>query len=147
VSTSRAWHNLTVSRAAPWKKLAAELAEQGVESVYLERIRRRVDAEQELRQLEHELAGEMARALGRSEDVLNLALAELDLLEARFARLRQTATSAQLVTEAAEAFNAQRELAEKRLRDLVIHREAVGFRRNQQLYELFPIPPRKRVER
>jgi hypothetical protein len=135
-----------VSRALPWKKLAADLAEQGVESVYLERIRRRVDPEQELRQLEHELAGEMARALGRTEDVLNLALAELDLLEARFARLRQANVGHELLAEAAAAFNAQRALAEKRLRDLVIHREAVGFRRNQQLYELFPIPPRKRVE-
>lgn len=135
-----------MSRAAPWKKLAADLAEQGVESVYLERIRRRVDAEQELRQLEQELAGEMARALGRTEDALNLALAELQLLEARFEKLRQHGLDRQALVQAAEAFNAQRVHAEKRLRNLVIHREAVGFRRNQQLYELFPIPAPKRIE-
>jgi hypothetical protein len=29
--------------------------------------------------------------------------------------------------------------AEARLRDLVIHREAAGFRRHAQLYELYPI--------
>jgi hypothetical protein len=130
---------------APWQKLAADLAEQGVESVYMERIRRRVDAEQELKQLEHELAGEIARALGRTEHTLNLALAELELLEARFAQLLQGGASVLALEQAAEAFNAQRTLAERRLRDLVIHREAAGFRRNQQLYELFPIPPRKQV--
>jgi predicted type IV restriction endonuclease len=125
--------------------LAADLAEQGVESVYMERIRRRVDAEQELKQLEQELAGEMARALGKTEHALNLALAELELLEARFVRLERARAGVLALEQAAQAFNAQRTLAERRLRDLVIHREAVGFRRNQQLYELFPIPARKRV--
>ena len=135
-----------MARSAPWKKLAADLAEQGVESVYMERIRRRVDAEQELKQLEHELAGEIARALGKTEDALNLALAELELLEARFAQLAQSGASVLALEQAAQAFNTQRALAERRLRDLVIHREAAGFRRNQVLYELFPIPPRKRID-
>lgn len=136
---------MPVARTAPWQKLAADLAEQGVESVYMQRIRQRVDAEQELKQLEQELAGEIARALGRTEDALNMALAELELLEARCAQLARDGAPVLALEQAAQAFNAQRGLAEKRLRDLVIHREAVGFRRNQQLYELFPIPPRKRL--
>ena len=46
--------------------------------------------------------------------------------------------------EAVNAFNRQRGEAEKRLRDLVIHREAAGFRRNQALYDAHPIPARER---
>jgi hypothetical protein len=42
------------------------------------------------------------------------------------------------------AFNRQRSAAEQRLRDLVIHREAAGFRRNQAIYEAHPIPPPER---
>lgn len=68
-----------VQRKPPWEKLAAELREYGVESPYLERVRTRVDAEQELRALQDEIAGEIARALGRTEERLNLAMAELDL--------------------------------------------------------------------
>jgi hypothetical protein len=31
------------------------------------------------------------------------------------------------------------------VRDLLIHREAIGFRRNQILNELYPIPPKLRI--
>ncbi|HEX6240308.1 MAG TPA: hypothetical protein VFZ61_05425, partial [Polyangiales bacterium] len=105
-----------MARPAPWQKLASDLAEQGGDSVYMERIRRRVDAEQELKQLEHELAGEIARALGKTEDALNLALAELELHEARFAQLLAGGASVLALEQAAQAFNAQRTLAERRLR-------------------------------
>ena len=44
-------------------------------------------------------------------------------------------------TGTARPSDRQRTLAEKRLRDLVIHREAAGFRRNQVVYDAHPIPP------
>jgi hypothetical protein len=131
-------------REPPWKRLAAELAEHGVQSRYLERVRARVDPEQELSSLQEEIAGEIARALGRTEEHLNLALAELELLGAKLARLREQSASAAELNAAVAAFNRQREVAEKRLRDLVIHREAAVFRRNQAVYEQHPIPPRAR---
>ena len=130
---------------APWKKLAAELSEFGVESVYLSRIRARVDPEQELKALEEEIASEIAQALGRTEERLNLALAELELHKARFDQAQTQARPQSELVALADAFNAQRKVAEECLRHLVIHREAAGFRRNQILYELFPIPPRLRV--
>jgi hypothetical protein len=128
----------------PWKKLAAELREYGVESPYLERVRTRVDAEQELKALQDEIAGEIARALGRSEERLNLALAELDLCGAKLARMRAAGSAGPALQETIDAFNRQRVVAEKRLRDLVIHREAAGFRRNQVVYDAHPIPPAER---
>jgi hypothetical protein len=134
-----------MARKAPWKKLAADLAELGVESEYLSRVRARVDPEQELKALEEEIAGEIAQALGRTEERLNLALAELDLHRARFEQARSRAAPGEQLHALAEAFNAQRKVAEECLRHLVIHREAAGFRRNQILCEMFPIPPRLRL--
>jgi hypothetical protein len=131
-------------RQPPWKKLAAELAVHGVQSRYLERVRARVDPEQELSTLQEEIAGEIARALGKTEEQLNLAMAELELVGAKLARLRAQKVSGPELSAAIEAFNQQRAVAEKRLRDLVIHREAAGFRRNQAVYEQHPIPPRER---
>jgi hypothetical protein len=122
---------------SPWKKLAAELVENGIESRYLARVQARVTPEQRLESVEQEIAQEMAGALGRSEDRVNLALAELELLFAQYQRAAPHERAG-----LAERFNAQREVAQKRLRDLLIHREAVGFRRNQILGELYPIPPK-----
>ncbi|HEY6879392.1 MAG TPA: hypothetical protein VI299_15300 [Polyangiales bacterium] len=119
----------------PWKKLASELQEQGVESRYLARITARVTPEERLENLQAEIMQEIAGALGRSEDRVNLALAECELLAARHARAAGEPRRA-----LARAFNAQREVAKARLRDLLIHREAAGFRRNQLLNELYPIP-------
>ena len=128
----------------PWKKLAAELAEHGMQSKYLERVRARVDAQQSLLALEAEIAGEIALALGRTEERLNLALAELELRGAKLARLRGAAASGPELGAAIDAFNHQRSVAEQRRLELVIQREAAGFRRNRAVYELYPIPPPKR---
>lgn len=125
-----------------WKKLAAELLEHGVESKYLARVSARVTPEQQLETLENEIAQEMAGALGRTEDRLNLALAELELCEARYRRAHAAHASVAERSALVSAYNAQRVVVQARLRELVIHREAVGFRRNQIVYELFPIPPR-----
>jgi hypothetical protein len=118
-----------------WKKLAHELQEQGIESRYMARITARVTPEQRLENVEAEILQEIAGALGRSEDRVNLALAECELLAAKHAR----AVGAER-RELARRFNEQRAVARARVRDLLIHREAAGFRRNQILTELYPIP-------
>ncbi|MET0343299.1 MAG: hypothetical protein ABW252_19980 [Polyangiales bacterium] len=129
-------------RLPPWKKLAAELHDHGIDSHYLARVEARVTPENRLESLELEIAQEMAGALGRTEDRLNLALAELQLCEARHARaVRDRAPDADRVA-LAEAHDAQRKVAQQRLRELLIQREAMGFRRNQILNELYPIPGR-----
>lgn len=129
-------------RQAPWKTLAAQLANEGVESAYFDRLREKVDPEQQLRDLEREIAGEIASALGKTEERLLLALAELDLWAARHARAVEQGQPSAARRALAEAFNAQREQAQRKLRELEIHREAAGFRRNKILYELYPIRER-----
>jgi hypothetical protein len=110
----------------------------------VEHVRARGGAEQKLEALETEIAGEIARALGRTEELLKLALAELELRSASLARLRTTGASRADLQAAIDAFNQQRELAEKRRLNLVIHREAAGFRRNRAVYERYPIPAPER---
>ena len=124
------------------KRLAADLAAEGIESPYLARVLERVSPEQQLETLQAEIAQEMAQALGRSEDRINLALAELELRMARFQHAMRAGATASELQALADAYNAQRTVASTRLRELLIHREAIGFRRNQLLQELFPIPPK-----
>jgi hypothetical protein len=131
---------LRVRHDPPWKKLAAELAAHGVESSYLHRVQARAGPEQGLESLEKEITGEIARGLGRTEEQLHLALAELELRGAKLARLRAGGAGRPELAAAIDAFNQQRSVAQKRLLDLVIHREAAGFRRNRAVYELYPIP-------
>jgi hypothetical protein len=128
-----------------YKKLAAELIEHGVESKYLARVTARVTPEQQLETLEAEIVQEMAGALGRTEDRLNLALAELELHMARYRRALHDGVHGAKLSELVEVYNRQRAVAEERFRALLIQREAVGFRRNQILNELYPIPPKLRI--
>jgi hypothetical protein len=124
------------------KRLAADLIAQGIESKYLARVLARVTPEQELDSLRTEIAQEIAQALGRSEDRVNLALAELELLRARYERAVASGAQDGEREALARAHEGQRAVARARLHELLIHREAIGFRRNQVLYELYPIPPR-----
>jgi hypothetical protein len=124
------------------KRLAAELVAQGIESKYLDRVLAKVSPDDQLETLQAELAREIAQALGRSEDKVNIALAELELHRARYERAVRENAPASERQGYAQAFNAQREVAQAKLRHLLIHREAIGFRRNQMLNDLYPIPPR-----
>jgi hypothetical protein len=127
------------------KKLAAQLVAQGVESQYLERVLARVTPEEQIDTLQAEIASEMASALGRSEDKVNLALAELELLRAHYEQAVRDQASPSELDARVDLFNAQRTVAKARLHELLIHREAIGIRRNQILNELYPIPPKLRV--
>lgn len=130
--------------AAPaWKRLVLELTDQGFESPYLDRLRSRLNVEQSHRELEKEILQEMAAALGRAEDKLNLALLRLQVLERGLPSAR--AAGGGEAGEAVAAYNAQREIACRCLWELTIHREALGFRRNEILQQLYPIPPRRRT--
>jgi hypothetical protein len=131
---------MPASRAV--KKLASDLIAQGVDSQYLARIQARVDAEERMDSLQAEIAHEIAQALGRTEDKVNVALAELELQRAYYDRAVLEDAPASELQQRVNAYNAQRTLAQARLRELLIHREAAGFRRNQILNDLFPIPPK-----
>lgn len=124
------------------KRLAADLIAQGIESKYLARVLAKVGGEDSMEQIEREFVREIATALGRSEDRVNLALAELELHRARYDRAVRDGASDEERQSHARAFNQQRIVAQTKLRDLLIHREAIGFRRNNMLNDLYPIPPK-----
>jgi hypothetical protein len=124
------------------KRLASELISHGIDSEYLARVEARLSREERLETLQTEIAQEIAGALGRADTRVNLALAELQLCRARYDRAAQAGAPYAERAELARAFNEQRTVAQARLRELLIHREAVGFRRNQILNEMYPIAPK-----
>jgi uncharacterized protein YdiU (UPF0061 family) len=123
----------------PWKKLVLELKDVGYESPYLDRLRARLDVAQTQESLEKEIVQEMAQALGRTEEKLNLALLRLELA----ARHADEAPNDAQRTLRAKQFNDLRSNALRARHELLIHREAIGIRRNQILETLYPIPPRR----
>jgi len=120
----------------PWKQLVEELKDQGYESVYLDRLRARLDVEQQHAILEKEIIQEMAWALGQSAAKVDHALLELELLEQALLREMDPAKSAALAAE----HETKRQEALRLRRDLLIHREAIGIRRNDSLERMYPIP-------
>ena len=126
-------------REAPWTKLVRELKDTGYESPYLDRLRARLDPAEAISQLETEIVQEMAQALGRTEDKLNYALLRLELA----GRALDAAADEGERAERVRDFDARRAEALEARRNLVIHREAIGIRRNKVLEEIYPIPPRR----
>lgn len=124
---------------APWTRLVRELKDTGYESPYLDRLRARLDPAEAVARLETEIVQEMAQALGRTEDKLNYALLRLELA----ARAIDTAPDELVRYDRVKEFNALREDAIQARRNLQIHREAIGIRRNRMLDDLYPIPQRR----
>lgn len=127
----------------PWKRLVEELKDQGYESVYLDRLRGTLDAAQQHAILEKEIVQEIAYALGQSAAKVDHALLQLELLAGEL----EKASTPEHRAVVLDAFLAQRDEALRLRRDLLIHREAVGIRRNDILERLYPIPPNPRHQR
>lgn len=103
-----------------------------------------------LERVEREIQKEKAQALGRVGERLAALLARLRDLGRRIDELEraleggggESGGDARLQEEV-ERFNRLREGAIRLSHDLVIQREAVGFRRHAWLAEGYPIPPRR----
>lgn len=125
------------------RELIAALDAKGLESPYLDRLRARAarcgKSATGLDALRAEIFAEMAASLGRAEDRVNEALLACDVLDREIASLSPGAERGSKIAE----FNAQREIAERRLWELTVQREALGFRRNDDLARFYPIPARK----
>ena len=126
-------------RQPAWKTLVIELKDSGYQSPYLDRLRQRLDVEQAHATLEQEIVQEIAAALGRTAAKLDYALLRLEL-----AGRELDAASGDEVAACARRFETLREAALQARHELLIHREAVGIRRNDLLEVLYPIPPRRR---
>ncbi|HZR80311.1 MAG TPA: hypothetical protein VFD92_04365 [Candidatus Binatia bacterium] len=122
-----------------WQKLVRELRDEGYDSPYLERLRRRLDVYEAQEQLEKEVVREMAAALGRTEEKLLVALLRLELAGREVDAARDDRDRRRCIAR----FNAAREEALSARYELLVHREAIGFRRNQILETMYPVPPRR----
>jgi hypothetical protein len=124
----------------PWQSLVRELRDRGYQSPYLDRLRTRLDVEAAQEELEKEIIREMAAALGRSGEKVDVALLQLELAGRELAAATDPSDRTRLVAH----FNALRAEAIQARHELRIHREAVGIRRNDTLDREYPIPPRAR---
>jgi len=120
----------------PWKALVEQLKADRVQSPYQDRLAARVDIAAPAPTLERQLVEEMAYALRCSADKVSQALEQLQRAE----RDIEAASGPQERHDRIAAYNRQRERAIQVRWELMIHREALGFRRHQ-LERFFPIPP------
>ena len=123
-----------------WKHLVQKLKSDGFESKYLNRLAERIPALREHRSVEHEIMEEMAYALGQASDKVNVELLELDVLDHKIAEAADPDRRSRLI----ESFNRKREAAKRARWELKVHREALGFLRNDELEDIYPIPPKRR---
>lgn len=123
-------------REPPWKRLVEELKDEGYESIYLDRLRATLDVAQQHAILEKEIIQEMAYALGQSAAKVDHVLLELELIE----RALSAETDPIKIGSLLNTHDAKRQEAIRLRRDLLIHREALGFRSNDVLQRLYPIP-------
>ncbi|UCC66279.1 MAG: hypothetical protein JSW32_05185 [Deltaproteobacteria bacterium] len=95
-------------------------------------------------QAELDIMREKAEALGRTGERLGRCLRRLKVLEEKIKGLEIEGKEAKEVNELIYEFNQMREKAEKHLHHLIIHREAIGFRRHHNVERIYRIPAKKR---
>jgi hypothetical protein len=102
-------------------------------------LRERLPARSSLAALEQEIASEIAYSLGRAGNKLEAAVRQA---EATLRALQSSVPNTPERTQLRARFQEERVLAQRRLRDLMIQREALGFRRHHDLLQRYPIPER-----
>jgi len=105
----------------------------------LDEHRERLPRAGDLQALEREIASEIAYSLGRAASKLEGAI---DVARATLRELDAACLTREQRRHLVARFNEERRLAERRLRDLMIQREALGFHRHAELHQFYPIPPR-----
>jgi Mg2+ and Co2+ transporter CorA len=88
---------------------------------------------------QEEIIEEMAKALGRSGDLLEDILAKLDTLDREMEKTEDVRSYNIMVEE----FNSLRRRAMSRREMLMIHREAIGVRKHRYVDICYPIPGKK----
>lgn len=126
-----------------WKSLVERLENRDdFESPYLDRLKARLGVAEISRSIEREILEEMAYALCRSSDKLNVALLEVDL-----ARHEAThAASVELRRAKVAQYHQRRREAMRARWEFIVHREALGLYRHDIVDEEFPVPPVFREE-
>jgi hypothetical protein len=95
-------------------------------------------AEAGLAAVEREIAGEIAHSLGKAGRLLAEAIAAASATRARVQAGQLSAAERAVLVE---QFEQERALAERRLRDVIIQREALGWRNHADVKRDYVIPP------
>lgn len=125
------------------RQLIESTKEPGFQSPWLDRLRARKQSSA-LGSLQQEILGEMAASLGRAEANIEEALLACELLGKDVDELGARGASPEELAAAVRAFNEQRLVAQRRIWELVVQREALGLRRHELVERLYPVPPAKR---
>jgi hypothetical protein len=95
-------------------------------------------AEAGIAAVEREIAGEIAHSLGKAGRLLAVAIAAASATRARVLSEELDAGERAVLVE---RFEQERAVAERRLRDLIIQREALGWRNHADVKRDYVIPP------
>lgn len=123
-----------------WKDLLEQARQRDLRSPYGDRLKAVASAKDANASLAGEILEEMARSLARAGSKVDAELLALDLLADQIDKAPEGSPTRAILTE---RFNQGRERAERARRDLLIQREAIGFRNNLALAGLYPIPPKR----
>ncbi|HKO93082.1 MAG TPA: hypothetical protein VJU61_18125 [Polyangiaceae bacterium] len=100
-------------------------------------LRERLGGRGNLAAVEREIASEIAHSLGNAARKLEAAIARVSALLGELGALPVGAEARRALRT---RYDEERLLAERRLRDLIIQREAIGFRRHPDVYQRYVIP-------
>lgn len=128
-----------------WKRLVEDLRATGFRSVYADRLAERLPEnvaayEQGLGGVQREIVEEMAYALLKAEDKVNLAMLRCELA----GRAIDDASEDADLTALYDEYGTLRRAALQARWEYKVHREALGMVRHAILEELFPLPPVRR---
>jgi hypothetical protein len=143
----------SASKDATWtslaKKMKISIDAEAPETKHIEKMKREgvYSVEDSIAKLEDELAEEMASALGKTGDKTTILFKMMNRAQEEYAKLQEEGVD-QVDLErrrlAARTFNVLRQEAETARRNLIIHRQAVGFywRNHAIVEEQYPLPAR-----
>jgi len=120
---------------------------QGYDSVYLERINKKVSIDNHFDDIEHEVLAEMAAAVRQTDQKLNFAMLTMQIAEEELDVAVEKCVKDEEETALVAKFNEARKTAEEMRRNLMIHRQSCGFTtdNHRMIMKLYPIPERRRV--
>jgi Fe-S cluster assembly scaffold protein SufB len=120
--------------------------ELGIDNPYVDRMREKLNAIAWSHNIEQEILAEQAASLGATEQKLCRAMLEMAVASKEAEIAIEKGRESVTAREAVARFNAAREHAFERREYLIIQREALGMRRdNDVVRSMYPIPPVMRV--
>ena len=130
------------------RTLVEGMTSRPIRSPYLDPLQARAAGKRSkggLEAAQAEILREMADSYTRSQRRVDEAFAKLAALDAELSAL-ETGTGAKRAECSAliAEFNEQRTLADRRLWELRVHRESLGFARDGRLRQEYPLPPKRR---